>query len=442
MKLSIIGTGHVGLITGACFAEYGHDVLCVDNNEEKIVMLNEGRMPIYEPGLEELVLKHVQAGRLSFTTRIERAVEETEVLFLCLPTPPQEDGSADLSFIEMVSRKVAEHLTDYRVIVEKSTVPVNTAAQVRRTIERYVKDDIEFDVVSNPEFLREGSAVPDTLNPDRIVYGTDSDRARDVMREVYKGFEAPKIETTLASSELIKHASNSFLAMKISYINAVAAVCELSGGDVQEVARGMGMDDRIGPRFLNAGIGYGGSCFPKDVQAFAYISRELGYPFPMLEEVHRVNQEARVRFVRRMEEELWILKDKTIAVLGLSFKPNTDDIRESASIEIIQALLEKGARVRATDPEAIPKARAVLGDKIEYVDDPYVAAEGADAVLLATEWEPYRNLDLEKLSSAMQHPTFLDGRNVYDPATMAEAGFHYLCVGRASRKPVPGKVTT
>lgn len=429
VRLAIIGTGHVGLVTGACFAERGHRVTCVDNDARKIEALVQGRLPIYEPGLDPLVQRNVAEGRLSFTTEIAEAVKSCEVIFICVGTPPLPSGAPDMSYLEAVSRAIALHMEGYRVVVEKSTVPVQTGDRVRQTIERYVKSETPFDVVSNPEFLREGSAVQDTLEPDRIVVGVSSPRAREAMERVYRPFQAPVIFTDIRSAELIKHASNSFLAMKISFINAVATICEMAGGNVEEVARGMGMDPRIGPSFLRAGIGYGGSCFPKDVDAFASIADQLGYPFGLLKEVQRINAEQRARFVKRIEEELWVLKEKRIGVLGLSFKPDTDDVRESPAIDIANRLAAKGAVVRACDPKAAEKARPLLVG-VEIVATPYEAAEGADALVIATEWKEYRDLDLVRVKSLLAHPTVFDGRNVFLPARMRELGFRYFSVGR------------
>jgi UDPglucose 6-dehydrogenase len=429
MNVSIIGTGHVGLVTGACLAERGHRVLCVDSDERKVRILKSRKMPIYEPGLEELVLRNLKAGRLRFGGSNAEAVAYGKVVFICVPTPPTATGGADLTYIEAVSRDIARALGEYRLVVEKSTVPVRTGEHVRSVITKYARKGRDFDVASNPEFLREGAAVRDTLHPDRIVFGVETRRAEMVLRDLYKPFKAPIVVTDIKSAELIKHASNSFLAMKISYINAVAAVCEKAGANVAEVARGMGMDARIGAQFLQAGIGYGGSCFPKDVAAFEAISRDLGYEFGLLREVQRINQEARERFLKRVEQELWIVKGKTIAALGLSFKPETDDLRESVAIAVVQRLVEKGARVRAYDPQAMEKARAVLKDVV-FCGGLYEAAAGADCALLLTDWDEFRRMDLKKLKKAMAHPTLIDGRNVFEPSKVRELGFTYRSVGR------------
>jgi len=429
MNISIIGTGHVGLITGACFAERGHRVLCVDSDERKIKLLKSRTMPIYEPGLEPVVLRNMKAGRLRFGGTNADAVHFGKVVFICVPTPPTPSGGADLSYIESVSRDIARSLSQYRLVVEKSTVPVRTGGHVKSVITKYAKKGVDFDVASNPEFLREGSAIQDTLHPDRIVFGVETPRAETVLREVYKPFKAPIVVTDIKSAELIKHASNSFLALKISYANALAAVCERAGASVTEVVRGMGMDARIGQSFLNAGIGYGGSCFPKDVAAFEAISRDLGYEFGILREVIKVNQEARERFVKKVEQELWIVKGKTIAAFGLSFKPNTDDLRESVAMAVVQRLASQGAQVRAYDPQAMEKAKAVLPG-VTFCRSPQEAATGADCALLLTEWDEFRKLDFAKLKKVMAHPTVIDGRNIYDPEKMKELGFTYRSVGR------------
>src|ERR1700745_1181165 len=359
MKISIIGTGYVGLATGACLADVGHQVICIDNDEPKIKRLRNGNIPIYEPGLEEVVHRNASACRLSFSTSVEEGVETAEVIFIAVPTPPQTDGGVDLTYIERVAREIAYVLKGYRVIVDKSTVPVKTGEKVADTIRRYNKADAEFDVVSNPEFLREGCAVDDLMRPDRIVIGANSDPALALMRKIYEPFMAPVMVTDINSAELIKHAANSFLALKISYINAVSAICEASGADVQKVADGIGMDHRIGRSFLNAGIGYGGSCFPKDIAAFITISEQLGVPFTLLKEVQRINASQKDRFLKAMRETLWVLRDKKIAVWGLTFKPDTDDIRSSVAIELVNEMLREGAHVVAYDPKGMQKSRAI-----------------------------------------------------------------------------------
>ena len=429
VKICIVGTGYVGLVTGTCFAEVGHQVICVDNDLKKVDMLQKGGIPIYEPGLEELVKKNTASGRLRFTGQIADGVSNSEVIFIAVPTPPRPDGSVDMSFVEKVAREIAGAMTEYKIVVDKSTVPVKTGEKVSETIRRYNKHKVDVDVVSNPEFLREGCAVPDLMNPDRIVVGVASERPVAKMKEIYAPFKAPIIITDINSAELIKHACNSFLALKISYMNAVSAVCEASGANVEDVAHGMGLDKRIGRAFLNAGIGYGGSCFPKDLSAFVHIADQLGYDFRLLKEVQQINSDQVERFLKKIHDTLWIVKDKTIAVLGLAFKPNTDDMRLAPSLDVIRPLQKEGARIKAYDPKAMDKAREVLTG-VEYCDSAYAAASGADALVLCTEWDEFRKLDLEKLRSIMAQPIVLDGRNLFDPKKMAELGFVYKGVGR------------
>ncbi len=429
MKITIIGTGYVGLVTGTCFAEVGHRVVCVDNNEEKVKLLQAGGIPIYEPGLEELVRKNVAEGRLSFTASTPEGVEQSDVVFIAVPTPPQEDGSVDLSFIERVARDIAGAMNGYKIVVDKSTVPVNTGEKVAETIKRYNKAGVDFDVVSNPEFLREGFAVEDLMNPDRVVVGVRSQRPVAAMKEIYEPFKAPIIVTDINSAELIKHAANSFLALKISYINAVSVICEASGANVEEVANGIGMDERIGRRFLNASLGFGGSCFPKDLSAFIKISEELGYDFALLKEVQRINADQMARFVKKITETLWVLKDKKIGVLGLAFKQNTDDVRMSPAIDLCQRLQAEGAVLRVHDPKAMEKARDLLQD-VEYVDDMNEVAEGCDALVVATEWPQFTELDLDRARKQLTHPILFDGRNLFDPKEMEEQGFIYKSIGR------------
>ena len=433
MKLTIIGTGYVGLVTGTCFAEVGHNVICVDNNAEKVKMLQDGGIPIYEPGLEELVKKNVAAGRLRFTASTKEGVENSDVIFIAVPTPAQPDGSVDLSFIESVAREIAHAITSYKIVVDKSTVPVKTGDKVAETIKRYCKAKVDCDVVSNPEFLREGFAVDDLMKPDRIVIGTRSQRPVAAMKEIYAPFNAPIIVTDINSAELIKHAANSFLALKISYINAVSIMCEASGANVHEVANGMGMDARIGRRFLDAGIGFGGSCFPKDLSAFIKISEQLGYDFRLLKEVQRINAEQMERFIKKITDTLWVLKDKTIGVLGLAFKQNTDDVRMSPAIDLCQRLQREGAKLRVYDPQAMEKAKAVLKD-VTYVNDMNEVANGCDALVIATEWPEFKKLDLERTRRELTHPILFDGRNLFDPVEMEKQGFIYKSVGRPETK--------
>jgi UDPglucose 6-dehydrogenase len=429
MKLTIIGTGYVGLVTGTCFAEVGHNVICVDSDANKVALLQGGGVPIYEPGLEELIRKNVSAGRLSFTNFTAEGVEKSDVIFIAVPTPPQPDGSVDMSFIEKVARDIASAMTSYKIVVDKSTVPVKTGDKVAETIKRYCKAKVEFDVVSNPEFLREGFAVEDLMKPDRVVVGVRSQRPVHAMKEVYEPFKAPIIITDINSAELIKHASNSFLALKISYINAVSIICEATGANVQQVATGMGLDDRIGRRFLNAGLGFGGSCFPKDLSAFVKISEQVGYDFRLLKEVQCINAEQMERFVKKITETLWVLKDKTIGVLGLAFKQNTDDVRSSPAIDLCQRLLKEGAKLRVHDPKAMDKAKAILPD-VTYVTDMNDVAAGCDALVVATEWDEFKKLDLERSRDALTAPILFDGRNLFDPEEMEKLGWIYKSIGR------------
>ena len=433
MEIAIIGSGYVGLVTGACFAEVGHDVICVDNDEEKVKTLQSGIIPIYEPGLEDLVHRNVAARRLRFTTSIEDGVENAQVIFIAVPTPPQSDGSVDLTYIERVAREIASVLKSYRVIVDKSTVPVKTGEKVVETIRRYNKTGAEFDVVSNPEFLREGCAVDDLMHPDRIVIGANSDRALALMGKIYEPFLAPVMVTDINSAELIKHAANSFLALKISYINAVSAICEASGADVEKVADGIGADKRIGRSFLSAGLGYGGSCFPKDIAAFIAISEQLGTPFNLLKEVQRINQNQRERFVKRLRDTLWVLKEKRLAVWGLTFKPDTDDVRSSIAIDLVNDLCREGAHVVAYDPKGVPKVREFkLCPDAVLVSSALEAVRDAEALIIATEWSEFENVDFSEVGRLMQTPLIFDGRNLLDPKIMRDLGFQYHGIGRGT----------
>jgi UDPglucose 6-dehydrogenase len=429
MKLTIIGTGYVGLVTGTCFAEVGHHVVCVDNDEAKVKLLQSGGIPIYEPGLEELVGRNVAAGRLEFSNHTDEGVRKSDVVFLAVPTPPLRDGSVDLSFIEKVAREIAAAMTDYKIVVDKSTVPVRTGEKVAETIKRYCKAQVEFDVVSNPEFLREGFAVGDLMKPDRIVIGVRSQRPVAAMKEIYAPFDAPIVVTDIASAELIKHAANSFLALKISYINAIANVCEAAGANVLEVANGIGLDERIGRRFLDAGLGFGGSCFPKDLSAFIKIAEQIGYDFRLLKEVQHINAGQMDRFVKKISDTLWVLKDKTIGVLGLAFKQNTDDVRMSPAIELCHRLQKEGAALRVHDPKAMEKAKVVLSG-VTYVEDMNAVAEGCDALVVATEWDEFKKLDLDRATKSLTHPIMFDGRNLFDRAEMERRGWIYKSVGR------------
>jgi len=429
MNLSIIGTGYVGLVTGTCFAEIGHRVMCVDNDAAKIELLKAGGIPIFEPGLKELVDKNVAAGRLAFTDSIQEGVEQGEAIFIGVSTPPLADGAVDLSYIEKVAREIAAHMRSYKIIVDKSTVPVKTGDKMVETIKRYSKAHAEFDVVSNPEFLREGSAVGDFLKPDRIVIGVRTPRPVPAMREIYAPIKAPMIVTDINSAELIKHASNSFLALKISYINALSVICEATGANIQEVANGMGMDERIGRKFLDASLGFGGSCFPKDLSAFIKISEQVGCPFDLLKEVQKINAGQLDRFFRKIADTLWVLKDKTIGVLGLAFKQNTDDIRMSPAIELCQRLQREGARIRVHDPQAMNKAKTVLKEAV-FIDDMNEVAVGCDALVIATEWAQFRQLDLERVRAELTHPILFDGRNLFNPDELEKLGFIYKSIGR------------
>jgi UDPglucose 6-dehydrogenase len=431
MNIAMIGSGYVGLVTGACFAELGHKVICVDNDVVKIGALKKLKIPIYEPGLEELVKKNHKRGRLSFTTDIAQAVGHSTVIFIAVGTPPKENGEADLTGIEHVARTIAKSMTSYHLVVEKSTVPVETGNWVKRTIELSHKKGVSFDVASNPEFLREGSAIKDFMHPDRIVIGVESHRAEEILRELYRNIQAPLIVTDIKSAELIKHASNSFLAMKVSFINAVARVCECAGADIERVAEGLGMDRRIGRSFLDAGIGFGGFCLPKDVDAFIMIAKKLGYDFGLLREVKQVNDDQRKFFVKKLEENIWNIKDKTIAVLGLAFKPNTDDMRFAPSIEIIEDLQSHGAKIRAYDPEAMGRAKKIFSG-IVYTKDPYEAMKTSDCLVILTEWPQFKQLDFKKAKKLLKQPLIIDGRNMFEPQKLKALGYQYISMGRKS----------
>jgi UDPglucose 6-dehydrogenase len=429
MKIAIVGAGYVGLVTGACFAELGHQIICVDNDKAKIKALKNLEVPIYEPGLEELIKRNHQHKRISFTTDIASAVKQSTVIFIAVGTPPKENGEADLTGIENVARAIAKSMDSYRLIVEKSTVPVDTGKWVKHTIEINKKKNIDFDVASNPEFLREGSAIEDFMHPDRIVVGVSSQKAQRLLRELYAGINAPLLVTDIKSAELIKHASNSFLALKISFINAVSKICELAGADVERVAQGMGMDHRIGRSFLDAGIGFGGFCLPKDLDAFVTISKKLGYDFNLLNEVKKVNTFQKEDFVKKIEDNLWNIKDKTIAVLGLAFKPDTDDMRFAPSIDIIEKLQKDGARIRAFDPQAMDKAKMIF-QGIKFCCDAYDAARSSDCLIIITEWNEFKELYFKNLKKLLKQSLVVDGRNIYDPVHMKEMGFRYVSMGR------------
>lgn len=429
MKVAVAGAGYVGLVTAACLAELGNDVICVDIDEDKVKKLNDGVIPIYEPGLDGLVTKNRKSSRLSFSTDLKAAIKDSEIIFICVGTPPKETGEADLSHVENVARAIAEAMDSYKVIVEKSTVPVETGEKVAKSIRAYNIHKVDFDVVSNPEFLREGSAVNDFMHPDRVVIGCESERAKQIMKKLYEPLNAPILFTDIKSAEIIKHASNSFLATKISFINAIANICEMAGADVEKVAEGMGLDRRIGRPFLNAGIGYGGFCFPKDAEAFIKIAEKLGYDFRLLKATQEINSFQKKNFVKKIEKALWIVKNKTIGILGLAFKPNTDDMRFAPSIDIINELQKEGAKIKAYDPEAAEKSKSMLND-IEYCSNPYDAAKDADALIILTEWDEFKTLDMKKIKSVMKHPLIIDGRNIYQPEEIKKEGFTYISIGR------------
>ncbi len=433
MNIAVIGAGYVGLVTGTCFAEFGLNVTCVDMNENKVALLHKGVVPFYEPGLEELMRKNVNEGRLQFSDNTAEAVSKSDAIFIAVGTPSLEDGSADLSYVDSVARTIGENLNNYKVIVTKSTVPVGTGERIRNII-KGIRNDSGFDVVSNPEFLREGSAVEDFMRPDRIVIGSGSERATSVMRDLYRPLyiiETPFIITDVETAEMIKYASNVFLATKISFINEMANLCEKVGANVQVVAKAMGLDKRIGSKFLHAGPGYGGSCFPKDVRALLQIAESHGYDFKIARSVIEVNITQKNHMITKIEHALRGVGGKTLGILGLSFKPNTNDIRESPAIHIIEGLLDIGAGIRVYDPTAMDDAKTVFGQRITYCSDAYDVASGADAIILITEWNQFRNLQLERLRGLLKHPVFIDLRNVYEPDRVRKSGFDYYSVGRS-----------
>jgi UDPglucose 6-dehydrogenase len=447
MKICIVGTGYVGLVAGTCLAEIGHRVVCVDDDRQKIEVLRSGEMPIYEPGLEELVARNVGEDRLAFTADLKEGIEAATAVFICVGTPPLEDGDADLSAVEQVARRIGELSSSYKLVVEKSTVPVQTGMWIEKTLRVYGDGgQVEFDIASNPEFLREGSAVVDFLHPDRIVVGVGHPRAERLLREMYDPIirrtfvcpvhstcsatePVPFVVTDIRSAELIKHASNAFLATKISFINGVADLCELVGADVELVAEGMGLDARIGRAFLKAGLGFGGFCFPKDLQAFVKIAEKCGHDFRLLREVDRINQARIPQAIKKLKDQLWILKEKVVGVLGLAFKPDTDDVRYSPAIALVKQLLGEGVSVRAYDPKAMEKARGEIPSAM-FCRDPYEAVTGADAVVVATEWKEFESLDLTRMKTLMRRPLILDGRNLFNREKMKSMGFEYLGIGR------------
>jgi len=432
MDICIIGTGYVGLVTGACLAEFGMNLICMDNDQQKIDLLQQGKVSIHEPGLEDLVLKNMREGRLSFSTSIQDGVASSLVIFIAVGTPSKDDGSADLRAVEEVAKEIARHMDGYKVVVVKSTVPVGTCRRLKQLIQDHQKNPSPFDIVSNPEFQREGSAVEDFMRPDRVTIGAESEQAIAIMKDIYSALyliETPFVITSLETAEMIKYAANSFLATKVTFINEIANLCERVGADVHHVARAMGLDGRIGKKFLHPGPGFGGSCFPKDTRALSKIAREKGYVFKILDSVIEVNEEQKQRMVMKIKEKVGDPRGKTIGILGLSFKPNTDDIRESSSIAIIQGLLSMGAKVRAFDPAAMDEAKTVF-PQLEYGMDAYDVAKGADALVLVTEWNQFRRLDLQRIKNLLKSPIFIDLRNVYNPDQMRRLGFNYCGVGR------------
>jgi UDPglucose 6-dehydrogenase len=457
IKIAVVGSGYVGLVAAVCFAEMGHDVICVDNDERKVAALQGGDTLIHENYLPEL-LERYRNTKIRFMTDLAEATRECEAIFIAVGTPQSETGDADLSYVEAVACEIARSLTSYKVIVEKSTVPVYTNEWVRRSMERNGVARHLFDVVSNPEFLREGTAVSDFLHPDRIVVGADSDRAAALLSQIYAPLTSgeyyeraealagscsvaqppPLLLTSTKSAEIIKHASNAFLAMKISFINAVSNLCEATDANVEQVARGMGLDSRIGPKFLRPGIGYGGSCFPKDVAAFRSVAEQLGLDFNLLTEVEKINGQQKKRFLNKVRSALWTLRGKRIGVLGLAFKGETDDIRESPAIELVEMLLAEGCSITAFDPAAMKRTQEILpaGSSLRYVDDAYAAAEDVDALLILTDWSEFATLDLKRLNKTLRYPIVIDGRNLYDPQVMVEHGFTYLSIGRPAAYPL------
>jgi UDPglucose 6-dehydrogenase len=432
-KIGMIGTGYVGLVSGACLADFGHDVTCVDIDKARIEALERGEIPIYEPGLKDVVVKNVGGERLRFTTELGPVVRDAEVVFIAVGTPPQEDGGSDLTYMFNAARDIAKHLHDYTVVVQKSTAPVGTAREIGRIIAAGKPKGAEFDVVSNPEFLREGSAVGDFMRPDRVVVGVESERSRLLMKQVYGPLyinETPMLWTSLESAEMIKYASNAYLATKISFINEMARICELTGANVDEVARGMGLDGRIGKKFLHAGIGYGGSCLPKDVASLVHVARAHGYDAPLVSAAHQVNHDLPGRAIEKLARATGGVSGKAIAILGLAFKPNTDDLREAPALRLVDDLLKAGARVKVFDPVAMESFRKQVKAPVEYGKNAYETAAGADAVVLVTEWNEFRELDFERLKKLMRGNVFIDCRNVYSPARVEGEGFVYDSFGR------------
>lgn len=429
-KICVIGIGYVGLVSGTCLAEIGHKVICVDNNKEKVEKLKKGISPIYEPGLDKLIIKNKKRGRLFFTSNIKEGVRNSDIIFIAVHTPTKKNGETDLRYVESVSKEIAEAMNEYKIIVSKSTMPVKTGQKIKKIVSRFCPEDIKFDVVSNPEFLKEGSAIRDFLYPDRIVVGVESEKAKRVMKKLYKTIKAPIIFTNIESAEIIKHACNAFLATKISFINAIANICEKNGANVEEVAEVMGLDKRIGGFFLKPGIGFGGSCLPKDISAFISIAAESGYDFKLLKEVRKINQKQKENFVKKTKEKISGLKNKKLGILGLSFKPNTDDMRGAPSIDIINAFIKEGAEIKAYDPVAEEKAREIFKDRITYCSNVYEVAKNSDILLVLTDWEEFKNIDLIKIKKLLKSPKIIDGRNIFNPQKMAKLGFDYYSIGR------------
>ncbi len=431
MKITVIGAGYVGLVTAACLADLGNDVTCNDIDSAKIAQLNRGKIPIYEPGLDDLIKRNRRERRLKFTTNLKGCVESSGIIFIAVGTPPKDSGEADLTHIEAVARDIAKYMKSYHLVVEKSTTPVETGTWIKKTLEAYARKNVKFDVASNPEFLREGSAIGDFMHPDRIVIGVESKKAEQMLTDLYRPLGAEIIVTNINSAEIIKHASNSFLATKISFINAVANICEKAGADVEEVARGMGLDKRIGRSFLDAGIGFGGFCFPKDIEAFIHISEKIGYNFELLKSVKRINEAQRTLLVKKIEKAVWNIKGKKIAMLGLAFKPNTDDMRFAPSLTIAEKLRQEGAHIRAYDPQSMARAKKLPEFKgVKFCEGPYEAVKGADCTVIVTEWNEFKEIDLKKAKKLMRQPVVVDGRNIYEPKKMRELGFRYSCIGR------------
>jgi UDPglucose 6-dehydrogenase len=439
MNIGIIGTGYVGLVSGVCLSAIGHTVVCVDNDKEKVKKLRKGIATIYEPGLQELMTKQIKKKKLFFSDSIKEAAKSSQVIFIAVGTPSKKNGDADLTYVENVARQIAESMDSYKLIVEKSTVPAETGKRIEHTIKLNLPKQfktgnrsVSFDVASNPEFLREGSAIADFMNPDRVVIGVESKKAEELLKEIYKPLKTRIIVTNITSAEIIKHASNSFLATKISFANALSQICNLVGADILKVTEGMGYDKRIGASFLNAGVGFGGSCFPKDVDAFIRLSEKSGYDFHLLKAVRQTNEEQKAAFVRLIEDKLWIVKGKTIGVLGLAFKPNTDDMRNAPSVDIINRLQAEGATIRAYDPQAMEHSKKIFKD-VTFCSDAYGVAKAADCVVVLTEWEEFRQIDFKRLRKVMRQPMIFDGRNLYKNDNLVDLGFEYYGIGRGEK---------